>query len=426
MRNHSSKIMRVLLVSVILSGYLSACQVLPFDISIPLKNFIGREIVQPTPEVAIEVIEPDVNPLPTQMVENLTPVIVEKEGTVVDEQSVLIDLYQQVNPSVVNIIAIYEDPNSSLGGYSEGSGFIFDNSGNIVTNAHVVSGSQAIEVTFYNHYTRSATLIGEDLFSDLAVLRVEDIPEQIAPVTLGDDNLLQVGETVITIGNPFGFSGTMTRGIVSAVGRTIPSQTQYRIPRAIQTDAPINPGNSGGPLLNLAGEVVGVNAQIITDSTDRSNSGIGFAIPVNLVKRVIPALISDGVYPWPWLGITGGDLNRFQAKAMNLPIERGAYISTTVANGPSANAGLLGSTDEATVEGQVIEVGGDVVIKIDDQPVLSFDDLLIYLAMNKSPNQKVDLTIIRDGLEQVITVILGTRPLEQINIQPQIETTPVP
>jgi len=217
---------------------------------------------------------------------------------------------------------------------------------------------------------------------------------------------------VVAIGNPFGLEGTLTRGVVSALGRTIPSLTIYSIPQAIQTDAAINPGNSGGPLLNLNGEVIGVNAQIETTGTSESNMGVGFAIPVSILQRVIPALVSSGHYDWSYLGIQGGTVNPALVKAMNLPVERGAYIDIVTAGTPAEAAGLKGSSDTTTQDGRTIDIGGDIITAIDGQQVNTFDDLLVYLSLHTSPGQKVTLSILRDNQPQDVNVTLGTRPTQ--------------
>jgi 2-alkenal reductase len=278
----------------------------------------------------------------------------------------------------------------------------------------VIYGASELEVTFANGLTVPAEVIGEDFSSDLAVIRVVEFPPESSPLLLGNDSDVKAGQTVVAIGNPFGFAGTMTRGIVSAIGRTIPALNTFRIPKAIQTDAPINPGNSGGPLLNLNGEVIGINAQIRTDNEDRTNSGIGFAIPVSLVKRVIPALISEGKYTWPWLGVSGGDLDWVTAQANGLPVNQGAYLSLIVEDGPTYKAGLRGSTGTRTYENRTVETGGDVIVAINGEPVKSFDDLLIYVALFTSPGDTITLTVLRDGVEKQFEVVLEPRPEELI------------
>jgi S1-C subfamily serine protease len=328
----------------------------------------------------------------------------------INDDQVVIDLYSHLNPSVVNI-TVYLSENGTLVSYAQGSGFVYDNDGNIITNAHVVHGTDAVEVTFSDGLIREASIVGEDLFSDLAVIKA-DLPQGVGPIPLGSMDNLAVGQSVIAIGNPFGLEGTLTRGVVSALGRTIPSLTVYSIPQAIQTDAAINPGNSGGPLLDLNGQVVGVNAQIETTGTTDSNVGVGFAIPVSILQRVVPGLISTGQYEWSYVGITGYTVDPSLVKAMKLPTERGAYISTVTADTPAEAAGLLGSNDSVTLNGLSVEIGGDVITAIDGQPVNTFDDLLVYLSLNTSPGQVVTLTILRDGQYQDIPLTLGTRPIQ--------------
>ncbi len=325
------------------------------------------------------------------------------------EDAVLIDLYTRVNPSVVNVTN-FTTQNSLVEPTSQGSGFLFDNQGNIVTNAHVVEGASQLEVTFSEGTTRPAEVVGEDLNADLAVVHVDKVPAGITPLPLAKMDSLAVGQTVVAIGNPFGLEGTLTRGIISALGRSIPALTPFSIPQSIQTDAAINPGNSGGPLLNLQGEVVGVNAQIETGGTTRSNLGVGFAIPVSILQNVVPDLIQNGKHPWAWLGVQGGDLTPTLVEAMNLPVDKGAYIADVVQDGPSAKAGLRGSTDQTVVNGHQVNAGGDVVVAVDSQPVNSFDDLLVYIALKVGPGDNVVLKVLRDGQYQDITVKLEQRP----------------
>jgi 2-alkenal reductase len=327
------------------------------------------------------------------------------------EDDVLVEIYKKVNPAVVNVTIYATTEGEELVPLGEGSGFVYDSDGNIVTNAHVVHGADQIEVTFYDGLTRIAELIGEDLHSDLAVVKV-DLPEGVQPLSLGNMDELAVGQTVVAIGNPFGLAGTLTRGIISAMGRTIPALTIFSIPQAIQTDAAINPGNSGGPLLNLNGEVIGVNAQIETDGTSNSNIGVGFAIPVSIIERVVPSLATEGEYIWPWMGVRGGDVTPYQVMAMNLPVEQGAYLAEIMSDGPASKAGLQGTDDTQTVDGRSVDVGGDIITAIDGMPVKTFDDVLIYVALNTRPGQEVVLTILRDGEYQDVTVTLEPRPSE--------------
>ncbi len=326
-----------------------------------------------------------------------------------NEEQILIELYKSINPSVVNINTYlrYSNTGSSI---ALGSGFIFDQDGNIVTNSHVIAEADRIEVVFADGLIQEAAVVGDDKHSDLAVIHVDEMPAEALPIPLGRMEQVAVGQTVVALGNPFGLGGTLTRGIISAMGRSIPAITSFSIPQAIQTDAPINPGNSGGPLLNLAGEVIGVNAQIETGSDSRTNSGVGFAIPISIVARVVPALIEDGSFQWSWLGVKGGNLTAAMSKAMKLPVDRGAYILEVAQGGPAERAGIKGSTPGITTNNQSLEVGGDVIIGINDTKVDSFEDLLLYIALNTEPGEEVRLTVVRDGQIQETTLLLQARP----------------
>jgi 2-alkenal reductase len=315
--------------------------------------------------------------------------------------------YSQLNPGVVNIQVFV---NRATGqGAGAGSGFVLDQDGYIVTNYHVVDGATLVIIVFFNGLEAEAEIVGTDDDSDLAVLRVDALPEGVHPLPLADSDQVQVGDWAIAIGNPFGLGSSMTLGIVSAVGRSIPSGVaQFSIPQAIQTDAAINPGNSGGPLLNLDGNVVGVNAQIRTGGAN-ANTGVGFAIASNVVRHIAPTLIATGTYQWPWLGIEGTDVNLPIMQANNLDTQQGAYIVGVVEDGPAARAGLRGSTRVTTVAGIEVPTGGDVVIEVDGQPIASFNDLLIAVAY-KTPGDEINLTVLRDGQREQVVVTLEARP----------------
>ncbi len=316
----------------------------------------------------------------------------------------LATLYGQVNPGVVNI-QVY----IARRGQGAGSGFILDEQGHIITNNHVVAQADALTVVFYDGAEAEATIVGTDPDSDLAVIRVDHLPPDTHALPLGDSDGVVVGESVIAIGNPFGLGSSMTAGIVSAIGRTIPSgATPFSIPHAIQTDAAINPGNSGGPLLNLRGEVVGVNAQIATGGA-QANAGVGFAIPSNIVRRVAPVLIEEGAFRWPWLGVTGGAVSMALAQANGLGEQQGAYIHEVDPRGPALTAGLQGSTGSKLWNGSQVPTGGDIIIAVDGRPVVDFDGLLVEVA-GHNPGDRVELTILRDGQRQTIGVTLAARP----------------
>jgi S1-C subfamily serine protease len=345
--------------------------------------------------------------VPTQTIATPVPIVLPEN--VVDEQSLLVNLYARINPSVVNI-TVYQLQGGTVRAVGQGSGFLYDENRHIVTNAHVVQDADQVEVTFSDGLITSADVVGLDLNSDLAVVRVEDIPDNVMGLTLGKMEGLAVGQTVLAIGNPFGLDGTLTKGIISALGRDIPALTPFSIPQSIQTDAAINPGNSGGPLLNLHGEVIGVNAQIETGTTSRSNSGVGFAIPVNIVEKVVPELIEKTRVEWSWVGVSGRSLTPDIVEAMNLPVNKGAYIADITKGGPAEKAGLHGSNKQVKVNRREIEIGGDVIVAIDNQPIESFDDLLVYVAMQTKPKQDIKLSVIRDGKIKEIILTLGIRP----------------
>ena len=321
------------------------------------------------------------------------------------------DLFEAVDPGVVSIIA---RTGQQIGEASTGSGFIIDEEGHIATNNHVVAGADTFTVIFFNGIEAQGQVVGTDPDSDLAIIKVEDIIPEAHPLKLGDSESVRVGDRVVAIGNPFALENTMTYGIVSAVGRAIPSGvSEYRIPQAIQTDAAINPGNSGGPLINLAGEVIGVNAQIQTSGVGPGgipgNIGIGFAIPSNILNRVAPELIAHGSYQWPYLGVSGYPVSKALMEANNLKTQRGAYIDSVTANTPAAKAGLQGSTGTQPVDGIPVPSGGDVVTAVDDQPVQNFTDLLTYVTLS-SPGDQITLTVIRDGKTMQVPITLEARP----------------
>lgn len=326
-----------------------------------------------------------------------------------NQEDLLINLYNQANPAVVNI-TVYQQAPQGIMPLGTGSGFVFDDKGRIVTNAHVVQDAVQMDVTFSNGLIQKAKIIGIDLNSDLAIIQVDQLPDEVSPLPLGNMQELAVGQTVVAIGNPFGLDGTLTKGVISALGRTIPALTPFSIPQAIQTDAAINPGNSGGPLLDLHGHVIGINAQIETDGQSQSNSGVGFAIPVNIVNQVVPELISEGKYEWSWLGVRGGDVNPSLVEAMSLPYATGAYLVEVTPGGPAEQAGIRGADKQVLVNGRSLEVGGDVVIAIDGKSIGTFNDLLVYIALETRPGQEVTMTIVRNGKENDLNLLVGSRP----------------
>ncbi|NLE44822.1 MAG: PDZ domain-containing protein [Chloroflexi bacterium] len=328
--------------------------------------------------------------------------------------ALLVNLYERVNPAVVYIEVSVESQGVPVP-MGSGSGFVIDLDGHIVTNDHVVTEADVVQVTFADGSIVDAKVIGADPYADLAVIKVDVSPDRLTALELGDSRTLRVGQRVIAIGNPFGLNGTMTVGIISALGRTLPAQLAqsegfFSNPEIIQTDAAINPGNSGGPLLDSRGRVIGVNSAI--RSTTGTNSGIGFAVPVNTIKRIVPSLIEKGAYDYPYLGITSD--NRFTlaqlAGPLDLPATRGVLISEVTANGAAARAGLRGGNRNVAVAGTNVRAGGDIITAIDGYQIADFDDLIAYLVRETVVGQDVVLTIIRDGQEMEVPLTLGRRP----------------
>ena len=365
------------------------------------------------PAPVVELVAPA--PTPTAVPES-------DRASLDSEEAVLINIYQRVNPAVVYIAVMQKDSKGELTGAGTGSGFVIDKKGHIITNNHVVADADEIEVSFSDGTTVPAKVVGKDPYSDLAVIKVDLPAEQLVVAELGESDNLHPGQKVIAIGNPFGLAGTMTTGIISAIGRTLPesgNQTggSFINPEIIQTDAAINPGNSGGPLLNSHGRVIGVNAAIRTNNAtagSASNSGIGFAIPVNTVKRVSAALIKEGSIRYPYLGITSRDGLSIAAIAEELKVnvKQGVLIFGVLPNGPADKAGLRGGDEKntTTVQGAPIPLGGDIIIAFNGAPVKDYTDLIGQLTATTKPGDTVTLTIIRDGKQQDVKVIVGERP----------------
>lgn len=326
-----------------------------------------------------------------------------------DSEKIFADVYARVSPSVVALNV------TSRSGGGSGSGFVIDTQGRIVTNYHVIEGARDIEVNFHDGTMARAQVIGEDIESDLAVIQVSDVAaEKLMPITFGSSDELIVGQQVLAIGSPFGQRWTMTAGIVSALDRAISGFTEFSIGGVIQTDAPINPGNSGGPLLNLAGEVIGVNSQINT--TTGANSGIGFAVPSNLVVRVARELVENGRVNYSYLGISGSPLSLQLSEALNLPNDvRGAVIRQVVDGGPAAQAGLR----SARVVNNTIDWStADIITAVNGVQVYGMDTIISYLAKNTAPNDVINLTVIRGGQTINVAVTLGARPTQAVQPQP--------
>ena len=344
------------------------------------------------------------------------------------QEQVINQIYERSLPSITHIRVVqrvdgsgndtpfglpspFGDDQGGLFRRGEGSGFVWDQQGRVVTNFHVIANADRVMVILSDGTEVEAEILGSDPDSDLAVLQVEVPDGGLPAVNLGDSDALKVGQLVTAIGNPFGQEFTITSGIVSALGRTIRSgNSPFSIPKVIQTDAAINPGNSGGPLLDREGRVIGINTQIITQSG--ANSGIGFAIPINTAKQVVPSLISEGRFEYAWLGISGQPVDTEVANLMDLPDgTRGALVVDVTKDGPADDGGVRGSDKTTTVQGVTFALGGDVITAIDGVKIEGLDDLIAYLNQRTRPGDQVVLEVIRDGKDsQEITVKLGARP----------------
>lgn len=343
-----------------------------------------------------------------ESVQAIAPIISNAENPA-SQSGGLVALYENVSPGTVAIIT----------DQGQGSGFVYDGQGHVITNFHVVEGATTIEVRFMSGFMSYGTLVGTDTDSDLAIVKVDAPAEELHPLPLGDSDALKVGQTVVAIGNPFGLDGTMTVGIISALGRTLdaihetPDGRPFTAGDIIQTDAAINPGNSGGPLFNTNGEVVGINRAIRTVSSTSTgepvNSGIGFAISVNMVKRVAPVLIETGKYDYPFLGISSMDsLSLEVVKELGLGSFTGAYVTDVVAGGPAELAGIKAGTTSTAITG--LFGGGDLIVAIDGRDIRTFDELLAYLITNKGPGDTVTLTVLRGSEKVDVPIKLDKRP----------------
>ncbi len=382
-----------LLVAVVVLVPLVACQAISAPIiATTIPPIIAPRLVTPAPpQQSLPVSAPDL----------------------VSQQDRLVNLYEQVSPGVVAIRVLTQD------GEALGSGFVYDIKGHILTNYHVVEGETEVEVDFSSGLKVRGNIVGTDLDSDLAVISVDVPSNELHPLNLGDSDQVKVGQTVVAIGNPFGLSGTMTNGIVSAVGRTLqsmhetPSGGNYTAGDIIQTDTAINPGNSGGPLINLNGEVIGINRAIRTENFSTSgepvNSGIGFAVPINIIKKVTPLLITNGKYDYPYLGIAStAEISLLVQEALGLPRSTGAYVSDITPGSPADKAGLLAGTEPSSISN--LKAGGDLIIAVDGNEILTFGDLLSYVINHKNPGDTVKLLIIRNNQEMEVNLTLGSRP----------------
>ncbi len=350
------------------------------------------------------------SPLSAPVIVEVTPTPLPPEqlpatnSSVIDiEEQLVIDVYARVGPAVVCITA------PQRFGECIGSGFVIDLQGHVVTNNHVAEVDPELLVTLADEHSVPAVVVGVDPGSDLAVLQIDVPPEDLTVAELGASANLRVGQRAIAIGNPFGLERTITTGIISSLGRTLPrDDSDFQLAELVQTDAAINPGNSGGPLLDSQGKVIGVNTAIASRSG--SNSGVGFAIPVDIVKRVVPELIAEGRYRHPWLGVSGGTITPELVEAAHLPVEIGVLISTVEPGSPADRAGLRGGDRQVQVSGVQMLAGGDIVIAIEEVAVSRFDDVVNYLASFTGVGDSITLTVVRDAEEIKIEVTLEERP----------------
>ena len=345
--------------------------------------------------------------------ESLKPDIVNDNENIVAEATPLfskslslIEIFEKSEAGVVRVNVQRGETEDVTGGL--GSGFVFDKKGHIISNAHVVKDANKVVVTFLDGRSYNADIIGIDEYTDIAVIKVNADLSLLHPLSIGDSSNLKVGEEIAAIGNPFGLSGSMTSGIISQLGRLLPTESNYRIPDVIQTDAAINPGNSGGPLLNMRGEIVGINTAI--QSTTGSNTGVGFSIPSQTVAKIVPTLIENGEYKHPWIGISGRDIDPDMASVLNLKDAVGFLVITVVEDSPAFQAGLIGSEKTIEVDGVNYPVGGDVILAVDGKEVRKIDDILVHLQRAKSVGDEMVLEILRDGRTTNVTIILDERP----------------
>lgn len=346
-------------------------------------------------------------PTPIVLVATPTPLGEEIMAPIDIEEQLITNLYARVGPSVVHITARVVTMSFFFGAMPSegtGSGFVYDTEGHIVTNFHVVEDADSIDVRFGEEASLPAQVVGSDPANDLAVLKVDASQVPLTPLELGSSADLQVGQRAIAIGNPFGLDQTLTTGVVSALGRPLQTESDNFIFNVIQTDAAINPGNSGGPLLDSRGRVIGVNTAI------RQNAeGIGFAVPVDTVKRIVPALIAEGVYPHPWLGLLGYSITPTLAEALRLPVEEGVLVAQLYRRSPAVEAGIRGAQRETIVGNRRFLIGGDIITAIDGVAISDWNRLTEYLELNTVVGDKVVLSLLRDDEPIQLEVTLGAQ-----------------
>ena len=315
----------------------------------------------------------------------------------------LIDIFEKSEESIVQVSVLRGESEGGMG-----SGFVYSDEGYIITNQHVVQDAQKVMITFLDGEAYIGNVVGSDRDLDIAVVKVEPTNTYLQPIKIGDSSELKVGEKIAAIGNPFGLSGSMTAGIVSQMGRLLPQETGYSIPDVIQTDAAINPGNSGGPLINMKGEVVGINTAI--QSATGEFSGIGFAVPSNTVKKVVPVLIENGEFKHPWMGISGTDVDPELAEVRELKSSKGFLVVSVIEGSPAETAGLLGVTETEERDGREFALDGDIILSIDGETVRKISDILVHLQREKSVGDEMVLSVNRNGEMLELTMILEERP----------------
>ena len=315
----------------------------------------------------------------------------------------LIDIFEKSEESIVQVSVLRGESDGGMG-----SGFVYSDEGYVITNQHVVQDAERVMITFLDGEAYIGNVIGTDRDLDIAVVKVEPTNTYLQPIKIGDSSELKVGEKIAAIGNPFGLSGSMTSGIVSQMGRLLPQETGYSIPDVIQTDAAINPGNSGGPLINMKGEVVGINTAI--QSATGEFSGIGFAVPANTVKKVVPVLIQDGEFKHPWMGISGTDVDPELAEVRGLNSSKGFLVVSVIEGSPAETAGLLGVTETKETDGREFALDGDIILSIDGETVRKISDILVHLQREKSVGDEMVLSVNRGGEILELTMVLEERP----------------
>ena len=315
----------------------------------------------------------------------------------------LIDIFEKSEASIVQVSVVRGESDGGMG-----SGFVYSDEGYVITNQHVVQDAERVMITFLDGEAYIGNVIGTDRDLDIAVVKVEPTNTYLQPMKIGDSSKLKVGEKIAAIGNPFGLSGSMTSGIVSQMGRLLPQETGYSIPDVIQTDAAINPGNSGGPLINMKGEVVGINTAI--QSATGEFSGIGFAVPANTVKKVVPVLIQDGEFKHPWMGISGTDVDPELAEVRGLNSSKGFLVVSVIEGSPAETAGLLGVTETKETDGREFALDGDIILSIDGETVRKISDILVHLQREKSVGDEMVLSVNRGGEILELTMVLEERP----------------